>query len=290
MGRMLEALLHAHEAPPPEPALCPEPEEADPEPAEEGMPFIEVGGPRPAAGPRPHLDLPGPRPATLLVPPVPNVRLQALSKPAPRVAAELIAYHQPEHAVSQQYSAVFLQMAPQAGCGQAAALLLTSTAAGAGTTTAVLNLAISGSRHQQHRIVVVDANRDRPAVALRLGIDAAVGLHEVLQGRVALEQAVLATPQSELQVLPAGAGATEAAAWPADALRWALTWLRQRFDLVLVDCPPWSDTPLLRTLGPLADAVYLVMDAAEAQRPLVRAVTRSVMHLGSRVGGLIVTQ
>jgi Mrp family chromosome partitioning ATPase len=292
MGRMLEALLHAHEAPPPEPALCPEPEEADPEPAEDGMPFIEVGGPRPAAPtrPRPHLDLPCPRPATLLVPPLPSVRLQAFTKPTPRVAAELIAYHQPEHAVSQQYSAVFLQMSPEASCGQAAALLLTSTVAGAGTTTAVLNLAINGCRHHQRRIVVVDANRDRPAVALRLGLDAAVGLHEVLQGRVALEKAVLATPQSELQVLPGGAGATEAAAWPADALRWALTWLRQRFDLVLVDCPPWADTPLLRTLGPLADAVYLVVDAAEAQQPTVRTVTRSVMHLGSRVGGLIVTQ
>ena len=255
------------------------------------QPGQPLSDPRPAAAavPRPHLDLPGPRLASLLVPPLHSVRLQTVSKPAPRVAPELVAFHQPEHAVSQQYSAVFLQMAPQASSEQAPALLLTATVAGAGTTTALLNLAISGCRHQQRRIVVVDANRDRPAVALRLGLDAAVGLHEVLQGRMALEQAVLATPQSELHVLAAGAGATEAAAWPADALRWALTWLRQRFDLVLLDCPPWTDTPLLRTLGPLADAVYLVVDAAEAQKPPVRAVTRSLMHLGCRVGGLIVT-
>jgi Mrp family chromosome partitioning ATPase len=289
MGRMLEALRHAHEVPPPEPALRPEPADAAAEPAEDVMPFIEVGGPRQAVANGARLEVPGPRLATLLVPPPPTVRLQPLTKPTPRVAAELIAYHQPEHAVSQQYSAVFLQMAPEATGSQAGVIMLTATAAGAGTTTALLNLAISGCRQQKRRIVVVDANRDRPAAALRLGIESGVGLHDVLQGRIALEQAVLHTPQSELRLLPAG-GTADAAAWPADALRWVLAWLRQRFDLVLLDAPAWADTPLSRALAPLADTVYVVVNASEAEQPLVRAVTRSVMHLGSRVGGLIVTQ
>jgi Mrp family chromosome partitioning ATPase len=295
MGRMLEALKHTDTAPlPPESALRPEADLADSEPAEDTMPFIEVGGPRGAGVPKPFLELPRPRLATLRVQPAPNVRLQPLARPSPRVAAELIAFHQPEHAVSQQYNALFLQMAPEVTTDLASALLLTALAPGAGTTTALLNLAISGCRHHRRRIVVVDANRARPAVALRLGIEAAAGLHDVLQGRLALEQAVLATPQSELQVLPAGASAPHSAAWPADALRWVLAWLRQRFDLVLVDGPAWGkgegESNELRTLSALADEVYLVMDATEAQQPLVRAVTREVMQRGSRVGGLIVTQ
>jgi Mrp family chromosome partitioning ATPase len=288
MGRMLEALKHAAEIPPPEPALQPGARADDSEAAEDAMPFVEVGGPRNGVGPRPILEVAGPRLASLLVPPPSAVRLQALAKPTPRVAAELIAYHQPEHAVSQQYSAVFSQMMPEASSEDGCVLLLTSLAPGAGTTTALLNLAISGCRQQGRRIVVVDANRARPALAKRLGLEPTVGLHEVFQGNVALEQAVLATPQCELKVLPVGAA--DGPDWPADALRWALAWLRTRFDVVFVDGPAWSDTVLVRSLSPLVDAVYLVVDATQAQQALVRAVTRSVMQHGSRLGGLIVTQ
>jgi Mrp family chromosome partitioning ATPase len=290
MGRMLEALKHTAEIPPPEPAPEPEGRAEGPEATEDVMPFVEVGGPRNGAAPRPILEVAGPRLASLLVPPPTAVRLQAVPKTAPRVAAELIAYHQPEHEVSRQYSAVFSQMVPETPRDEACVLLLTALAPGAGTTTALLNLAISGCRQQGRQIVIVDANRGRPAVAKRLGLESSAGLHEVFQGTIALEQAVLATPQNDLKVLAAGHAESEGPHWPAEALRWALTWLRQRFDVVFVDGPAWSDTALVRSLCPLVDAVYLVVDATQAQQPLVRAVTRSVMQHGSRVGGLIVTQ
>src|SRR5207244_2189893 len=201
MGRMLEALMHldghAIPAEPEAAALCPEPEPPS-EASEEQMPFVEVGGPRKLAEPKPHLAFPGPRPATLRVQPASNVRLQPCSKSSPGVAGELIAFHQPDHAVSQQYAALFSQLAPEATDGPAAVLLLTALAPGGGTTTALLNLAVSGCRQHRRRIVVVDANRTRPAAAHRLGLQPKVGWHDVLQGKAALEQVLLETPQSDL--------------------------------------------------------------------------------------------
>jgi Mrp family chromosome partitioning ATPase len=291
MGRMLEALKSNDEATSPDDVvLTAVPAATDEEPALE-MPFVEVGGPRPAAAARPQLERVAPRAAVLEPTPLRGVTLQPTSTPRPlagKVAAELIAFHQPEHAVSQQYAALFGQLVAEPATEPAPVLLFTSLAPGAGTTTALLNLAITGAGRHQRRIVVVDANRARPAVAQRLGLAPSAGLTEVVQGKAALEQTVQATIQPELYVLPAGAG--EQDLWSADAVHWALDWLRERFDLIVVDAPPW-DTADLPSLVPAVDTVYLVLDAAEAaQTQQVRAVTRAIAHMGSRLGGLIVTQ
>ena len=295
MGRMLDSLKHTDKtATPPEgpvlAAVCPEPE-APPEPADGlEMPFVEVGEPRRPVPPKPRREFAGLlRGAALHLEPPMTVRLEPGAKSSPRPDAELIAFHQPEHAVSAQYSALFAQIAPEASEDLAPVLLFTSLMAGAGTTSVLLNLAICGCRHHRRRIVVVDVNRTRPAAARRLGLTPPIGLHEVLQGRAALEQAVLETPQCDLRVLSPGDSA-DGSPWPADAVRWALAWLRQRFDLVMVDAPAWQDGGDLRTLTPLASAVYLVVDGEDAQRPQVRTVARGVKQVGSRLGGLIVTQ
>jgi Mrp family chromosome partitioning ATPase len=266
-------------------AMCPEAEED----VVEVMPFVEVGGPRPPAPARPHLQSSAHRAATL-EPALPlAVTLQPpVVRPAAKVAAELIALHQPDHDASRQYAALFAQMVPEPAADVSPVLLLTSLAPGAGTTTALLNLAISGCRQHRRRIAVVDANRARPAAAQRLGLANNAGLTEVLQGKIALEQALQTTVQADLYVLAAGADEPHPLWWP-EAVRWVLAWLRQRFDLVVVDAPPW-DTPELRSLLPAVDAVYLVVDRAEAEQAQIRSVTRAIAQRGSRLGGLIVTQ
>jgi Mrp family chromosome partitioning ATPase len=287
MGRMLET-LKSNGAPQPPPDILltadsPEPDEA--------MPFIEVGGPRPVAPTQaPHLESLAPRAATLQPCSPRSVVLQpppALGPRAAQVAADLIAFHQPDHAVSSQYAAMLAQMTNESSTDASPVLLLTGSAPGAGTTTVVLNLAVSGCRQHQQHLVVVDANRIRPAAAQRLGLGDALGLAEVLEGKVALEQAVQATIQPGLCVLPAGA-ATQDTPWSPEAMRWVLAWLRQRFDVVLVDAPS-AESKELCTLIPAVDAVYLVLDSGATDQQQVGALTRQIAQMGSRVGGVIAT-
>jgi Mrp family chromosome partitioning ATPase len=166
------------------------------------------------------------------------------------VASELVTFHQPDHPVSRQYEALFSQLSIEAtdDC-PTAALLFTALAAGAGTTTSVLNLAIAGCSRHKKKMVVVDADLARPAVAGRLGAARGPGLQDVLRGKVGLEQAVHTTPIRNLFVLPAGNPCDDEATSP-DAFRWVVAWLRQRFDLVLVDAPAWVEGNDLRTMLP----------------------------------------
>jgi len=232
-----------------------------------------------------------PRQTTLLLRDPMTVALQPCLdevEPAPRarLASELIAYHQPDHPVSVQYRGLLGQLIPPSADRKGRTLLFASLASGSGTTTALLNLAISAAVGRQ-QTVVVDANLRRPALGHRLGLPATAGLQEVLAGAVALERVIHKTAQADLHALTAGT--TAAPTLPTEAIRWVVAWLRERFEVIFVDGPLCTDAELA-VLLPAADAIYLVVDQAEASQPKVRLATRTISQLGGRVAGYIITQ
>ncbi len=293
MGRMLDTLKRADwpsvEPPSPPAVLAAGGEET---PVEE-MPFIEVGGsgPRVEASPSVWITNPGrvpaeppavakpalqtPTPRTVMLTPRPplSVALQSTlpaALPRPRLAAEIIAFHEPEHAVSRQYRDLLAAILAEVG-GDGRALLFTALTPGAGASTAVLNLAVCAAADPRRQVIVVDANLQRPVLAKRLGLAAGPGLQEVLSGTAALEQVIQTTAQERLHALAAGAGTGRQTLLSGAASDWVLRWLRERYDLVLLDGAPWQQGGPLADLAAGADAVYLVLAEGQAEQPAVRA-------------------
>jgi len=255
----------------------------------EAMSFIEVGGPRKiieasadvlaAPGPQspaapravPAAPKPSPAPpsetAAALEPGAWAVQFRPLSRERPvaasprrRVAPELIAFHQPEHTAAQQYRSLLAGLLAQCPNGWGQVLLFTAPAPWGGTTTVLLNLAITAAQQDGRRVAVVDANFRRPALAERLGLGPAPGLREVLAGSVPLPHALQETAQSNLMALTAGqsAAATEARL-PLDWLLPTLRQLRQQFALVFVDAASWNEGSEVSALAATCDAVYMVL-------------------------------
>jgi Mrp family chromosome partitioning ATPase len=283
MGRMLEALTQprgecsrkeAEDRPAPPPAVSDAP--ADEEAA---LPFIEVGGPAALvegspdvmASSPPKSVVPAKSAPARVEPPVPampdpgawTVQLHAWSGglPMPRpLAAELIAFHQPAHAVSVQYRALLDGLLAQLPAGRSQVVLLTSPAPWAGTTTVLLNLAITAARQEGRRVAVVDANLRRPALAERLGVASSPGLRDVLAGTAALAQALQETSQANLHAVSAGHATPGEARLPLDWLLPTLRQLREQFDLVFVDAPSWNEGSEVAALAATCDAVYMVLN------------------------------
>jgi Mrp family chromosome partitioning ATPase len=179
-------------------------------------------------------------------------------------------------------------------CGEAhsergRALLFTAARAGSGTTTVLLNVAITAARPGRRRVLVVDANARQPAVAERLGLPIVPGLREVLSGSVSLEQALQSTEQANLLALTAGAAAPSGTRFVAETLRSLLRQARQRFDLVLVDGPAWDGRPEVRGLGLACDAVCLVLPEREADTAEADALLQAIPEQGARLAGFIVS-
>ncbi|MBY0527989.1 MAG: CpsD/CapB family tyrosine-protein kinase [Gemmataceae bacterium] len=284
MGRMLEALKPAKagtarvtelEVPAPEPDAVVATETA------EEVPYIEVGGPRTTVdASRAVLACPGPVavaarrvPAEVKPPPVAvstdswTVQFQPWSReagpaaaPMRRIAPEVIAYHQPDHPVARQYRSLLTGLMGQLPSGWGQVLLFTSPAPWGGTTSVLLNLAITAARQEPRRVAVVDANLRRPALAERLGLGPAHGLCDVLAGSATLANTLQETAQKNLWALPAGRSAGSAVRLPLDWLLPTLRQLRQQFDLVFVDAAAWNEGSEVSALAATCDAVYMVMN------------------------------
>ena len=293
----------------------------------EESPYIEIGGPGgpvffsppsaslaasiPAIAPTPT---PVPRPAPEIKPEVKAEPARPFPRLAPASAApaylsvrfhdipraprqpgdgpdpSLVALHFPEHPVSGEYRVLRDEIRKQLPEATSRVLLFSAANPEAGTTTVLVNLAITLAHDGKARVLIADANINRPAVAAKLALKPAPGLCEVLAGQVPLAWALQPSALPTLQVLAAGE-ATDAtsAALGRDFPR-LLGQLRQWFDWVLVDAGVWGDAPERDAACPAADAVYLVTREAEAARSEFTSVHGWVKELGGLLRGYVATR
>jgi Mrp family chromosome partitioning ATPase len=230
------------------------------------------------------------------VPPVPGptaISFQPLPltylPPRERFASDLVAYHQPEHPVSQQYRSLLAALLAQAPSIPLQVLMFTAPIPLPGTTTVLLNLALTCARQGRERIAVIDANIERPTVAQRLGLPSCPGWCEVLAGTVPLDQALQETGQDRLQALPAGQTTGESR-FASETIRAVFRQLRGQFGLVLVDAPCWDSRPDLLALGAACDAVYLVLEPGGSDLPEVKQLCHSLPRQGIPLRGCILMQ
>ena len=284
-------------------------------------PYVEIGGPTGTVFSRGAVLEPVPRPEPIEPEPPPpapraegrtfprlatplylSVTFHDLSgKPRPRAAVDgpdpgLVALHLPDHPVSGEYRVLRDELRAQLPDPTPRVLLFSAGAREAGTTTVLLNLAITLAREDAPRVLVVDANLPaadaphRDDVAERLAQPAGPGLAEVLAQQVPLPWALRPTAVPNLQVLAAGAMLPGVTAVIGEDLPKLIEQLRQWYDWVLIDGGVWGAEPERDAVCPSVDAVYLVSRASDVDRSEFAAVRGRVKELGGLLRGYITTR
>jgi Mrp family chromosome partitioning ATPase len=296
------------------------------EPPVDDVPFVEVGGPTGLVTSIPKgivTPIPQPPPVPVSMPiPQPMSVPQPVSvpmKPAPvheaplnagrvlsvtfhrlpqaglrlmatGVSADVIAYHQPDHPVSAEYRIVRDEIRKQFEEPGSRIALFASASAASGTTTVLVNLATTLSQLPNSRVLLIDSHYDRPAIAARLGVPDSPGLSDVLGQKVPLPWALQPTPVSNLQVLTCGIPTDHTAECLGDELPKLLIQLRNWFDWVLVDAGVWLDFLGSETVGPSADAVYLVSRSNDIERAEFTSLRPTIAAAGGHLRGYITTR
>jgi Mrp family chromosome partitioning ATPase len=280
------------------------------------VPYVEIGGPNGAvfsAGPKPvpvaattASAVPAARPEP---PPAPrefprladaprylSVRFHDLTDRAklkPTVEGidpELVAFHFPDHPVSGEYRVLRDEIRRQLPEPTPKVLLFTAAAGEAGTTTVLLNLAVTLAAEGGPRVLVVDANVGKPAVGPKLGLKPAPGVAEVLALQVPLAWGLQTSVVANMEVLAAGAATGDTPKLLGEDLSRLAGQLRQWYDWVLIDGGVWGAVPERDASCPSADAVYLVTREADVDRTEFAGLRGWVKELGGLLRGFVTTR
>lgn len=292
----------------------------------DSVPFVEVGGPEgvvasigkptpplkapPPAKPVPNREVfisqpPAPAPKPIRKPepvaPVADSRILSVTfHPIPKaglrlmqqtgIAPEIVAYHFPDHPVSGEYRTVRDQIVRQFDEPGPKVTLFTAASAHAGTTTVLVNFAVSLIQEYGSRVLLVDAHLARPGVAHRLGAAESPGLADVLNQSIPLAWALQPTPVQNLHLLAAGTPTDSSEEQMASDLPKLVGQLRQWFDWVVIDAGVWGDLPGADGTCGAADAVYLVTRSGDIELPGFGGLRAEVAGSGGHVRGYISTR
>lgn len=173
-----------------------------------------------------------------------------------RVEPHLIAVTDPRSPHAEQYRSLRTRVLHAGERRDLQALVVTSAGVMEGKTVTALNLAWLLAQADGVRAILVDGDLRHPCAADYFGIEAPVGLSEVLAGEATLEGTVVRLEPAGLHLLPGGTArddAPELLSGPRFSA--VLAELRRAFDYIVIDAPP---------LGLFTDASVLIGRADSA--------------------------
>jgi capsular exopolysaccharide synthesis family protein len=183
-----------------------------------------------------------------------------------RVEPHLIAVSQPRSAYTEQYRSLRTRILEAGERLQMRAIVVTSAGIAEGKTLTALNLAWLLAQTEGVRALVIDSDLRRPCATDYLGIDAQVGLSEVLGGQINLEDAIVRLEPAGLHLLPGGRPRDDVAellSGPSYAR--VLTEVRRMFDYIIIDAPPLGIFTDANVLMSRADGGLLVVRAGKTR-------------------------
>ena len=173
--------------------------------------------------------------------------------------------------------------------GPLRSLVLTSSVPKEGKSTTACNLAISMAQAGV-RVCLIEGDLRRPRVADYLGIEGAVGLTDVLIGRVRLEDALQPWGDGLLELLPSGPlPPNPSELLSSRGMGELMKALEERFDLVLVDAPPLLPVTDGAILATLTDGAVLCVHARKTRKEQLEQALSALRAVDAKVLGVVLT-
>jgi capsular exopolysaccharide synthesis family protein len=222
---------------------------------------------------------------------VPRFDMDALIdqvSPQSNVEASLVAYHLPRSAESEVYrvARTSLMIANRKGAVQT--MMMTSPQPGDGKSTTISNLAISFARTGK-RVLLIDADMRRPMISRLFGIDAGVGLADVLAGQSSLDQAVAESEVDGLDIMPNGMPTSvPSELLESQRLGKLLQDAGREYDLILIDAPPLLAVADPAIIAPLVDSAILTVRVNKNGRRPVEHAARILQDIDVQPAAVIV--
>lgn len=202
---------------------------------------------------------------------------------------ELLPHHRPRLAVSEAYrslrTALLLSTADELRV-----VSLTSAVPGEGKTATTTNLATVVAQLGR-RVLIIDGDLRRPRMHKIFRTSNRFGLVNYLTGRAEIESLVFETKVPNLFLCPSGPippNPSELLA--SDRMETFVAAMRERFDFVLIDCPPALPVADAVIVGTMADAVLLCARAGVLIRDDAKLCRERLSYADLRLVGAVLNR
>jgi len=167
-------------------------------------------------------------------------------------------------------------------------VVVTSSVPEEGKTTTTVNLAIAFARAGR-KVLLIEADLRRPKVGDYLGLEAAVGLSNVLAGLARCDDVLQRWGSQHLYVLAGGLiPPNPSELLGSKAMAALLDQQRQRFDIILIDSPPLLPATDAAVVATHADGAVVVTREGKTSQARVAAALASLRAVDARVlGGVL---
>ncbi len=167
-------------------------------------------------------------------------------------------------------------------------IMVTSTVPGEGKSTLSTNLAYALSELES--VVLLEADMRRPGIGKALGIRAD-GLHEVLTGKIYLEDSVKVNAIDGLDVIPAGSPVQSPGKLLASkAFAELIDFLKERYDRVVIDLAPIQAVSDALIVGKYVDTAIYVVKSDSTPLPMVSRGIDRLTQKEIDVSGVVISQ
>ncbi|MFD1040599.1 CpsD/CapB family tyrosine-protein kinase [Virgibacillus byunsanensis] len=171
----------------------------------------------------------------------------------------LITYSNSDSIISDQFRTIRANIKFLTGDNDNRIFLITSPGAGEGKSTTIANLAVSMAQ-QKEKVLLIDANLREPFIHSIFKIPNDVGVTNILEEKVSLEEAIYHTGIGKLDILTSGSTIyNPAEVLGNEVMTQVLKAVSMTYDTVLIDAPTILESTETRILANQCDGVVLVL-------------------------------
>jgi len=183
---------------------------------------------------------------------------------------ELIASREPKSIQAESYRSIRTTLLVSSPPGKVKAILITSPLAREGKSATVSNLGITLAQANK-RVVIVDADLRKPKQSRLFGLNSGWGLTHFVSSFIDAPDLVKPTQFPNLFLIGSGPiPSNPIELLTSEKMDALMAFLKRSFDYILVDAPPILAVSDALAIGPLIDAVILVVRGGQTPIPALR--------------------
>jgi len=222
-----------------------------------------------------------------------GVRYQFIAKKTvdSKVDPRIVAFYDPISPVTEQYRTLRTNILSIKTEKPIKAITITSSNHSEGKTITAINLAISMAHDLNKKsILLVDADLRRAKISKYLGINAELGLSDLIANNTNIDDALLNIGIDNLTILPSGKlPKNPAEILGSTKMKNLIAALRAKYDYIIFDTPPVIPVTDAGLLGAQTDGVIMVIKASHTQKGVVTHSEGILKQAQAKLLGYILT-